>query len=109
MKSPLRTFVGDRVRKLVAPRRGGGGMAEVVEPDANIIGASSDEEETPSELEFGPSEPTALDDGRDSDYDGDERREAEHMLVDPVIAHHVGAEQAPDSSAQPSTGAGCPQ
>mmetsp|Transcript_21523 Transcript_21523/g.55396 ORF Transcript_21523/g.55396 Transcript_21523/m.55396 type:complete len:85 (-) Transcript_21523:250-504(-) len=84
-------------------------MAEVVEPDADIIGASSDEEETPSKLEDGPPEPTALDDGRDSDYDGDERREAEHMLVDPVIAHHVGAEQAPDSSAQPSTGAGCPQ
>mmetsp|Transcript_21520 Transcript_21520/g.55388 ORF Transcript_21520/g.55388 Transcript_21520/m.55388 type:complete len:86 (-) Transcript_21520:250-507(-) len=85
-------------------------MAEVVEPDADIIGASSDEEETPSKLEDGPPEPTALDDaGRDPDYDGDERREAEDMLVDPMIAHPVGTEQAPGSSAQPPTGAGCPQ
>jgi len=84
-------------------------MAEAVVPDADIIYASSDEEETPSKLEDGPPEPTALDDGRDPDDDGDERREAEHMLVDPVIAHPVGTEQAPGSSAQPPTGAGCPQ
>ena len=83
-------------------------MAEVVEPDAHhrcLIRRGGD----PSELECGPSEPTALEDGRDEDDDGDERREAEHMLVDPVIAHPVGTEQAPDSSAQPPTGAGCPQ
>jgi len=51
-------FGGGRARKSVAPRRGNGGMAEGVVPDADIIGASSEEEACESGLD--PQSPPRL-------------------------------------------------